>query len=108
VILVTMAIWELIVPCHSFRLFHSPFVYLNTVGRSLTDIGRTWCIGQGLELDTGDWYGFFIGDYDNDENLNLYIAESARRLQTSVHTTLHISAVCAAKRKRDMAGRPIL
>ena len=69
---------DLIVPCHGLPLSHGPFVYLNNAGQSFTDIRTTCGIGHGPELDSLDWHGFSLGDYDNDGNLDLYIAEGAK------------------------------
>src|SRR6185437_14967029 len=76
---------DLIVPCHGLPLSHGPFVYLNNAGLSFTDIRTTCGIGRGQDLDSTDWHGFAFGDYDNDGNLDLYIAEGAKGSQ---HGTL--------------------
>ena len=63
---------DLSVPTHST----APFVYLNNAGNTLTDIRATSGIGPS-DLDSGDWRGFAFGDYDEDGNLDLYVAETA-------------------------------
>ena len=75
---------DLIVPCHGLSSSHGPFVYLNNAGLSFTDIRTTCGIGPGPELDSRDWHGFSFGDYNNDGNLDLYIAEGAKGSQGGI------------------------
>ena len=72
---------DLIVPTHGLSVSHGPFVYLNNVGATFTDIRTTSGIEQAPELDSKDWHGFAFGDYDGDGNLDLYIAEGAKGKQ---------------------------
>jgi hypothetical protein len=71
---------DLIVPCHGLSLSHGPFVYLGHANGSFTDI-RTTCGFSNLrkfnDYDSTDWHGFSLADYDNDGNVDLYIAEGA-------------------------------
>lgn len=69
---------DLIVPDHGLLVSRGPFVYLNNGGQSFTDIRATCGIGRGPALDDGDWHGYAFGDYDNDGNLDVYIAEGAK------------------------------
>jgi enediyne biosynthesis protein E4 len=72
---------DLIVPCHGLSLSHGPFVYLGNVNGTFTDI-RSTCgfsnLRQFDSYDSTDWHGFSLADYDNDGNLDLYIAEGAK------------------------------
>jgi hypothetical protein len=70
---------DLIVPCHGLASSHGPFVYLNSSGSTFSDIRTTCGIMKAPELDSRDWHGFSFGDYDGDGNLDLYIAEGAKR-----------------------------
>jgi hypothetical protein len=70
---------DLIIPCHGLSSSHGPFVYLNNAGSTFTDIRATCGIKRGPELDSRDWHGFSFGDYDGDGNLDLYIAEGAKK-----------------------------
>src|SRR5436190_169333 len=74
-------ILDLIVPCHGLSLSHGPFVYLGNANGTFTDI-RSTCNFSNLsrfnDYDSTDWHGFSLGDYDNDGNLDLYIAEGAK------------------------------
>ncbi len=72
---------DLIVPDHGLAVSKGPFVYLNNGGQSFIDIRTTSGIRRGPELDDGDWHGYAFGDYDNDGNLDLYIAEGAKGQQ---------------------------
>jgi hypothetical protein len=71
---------DLIVPCHGLTASHGPFVYLGNANGMFTDI-RTICgfsnTARINSLDSTDWHGFSLADYDNDGNLDLYIAEGA-------------------------------
>jgi ASPIC and UnbV/FG-GAP-like repeat len=72
---------DLIVPCHGLSLSHGPFVYLGNANGTFTDIRATCRFSNTSQLndkDSTDWHGFSLGDYDNDGNLDLYIAEGAR------------------------------
>jgi hypothetical protein len=73
-------ILDLIVPTHGLVQSNGPFVYLGNANGTFTDI-RATCgfsdITQFNSLDSTDWHGFAFGDYDNDGNLDLYIAEGA-------------------------------
>jgi len=71
---------DLIVPCHGLSLSHGPFVYLGNANFTFTDIRKTCGFsnvktGQIDPNDDGDWHGYALGDYDNDGNIDLYIAE---------------------------------
>jgi enediyne biosynthesis protein E4 len=61
-------------------LSHGPFVYLGRANGTFTDI-RTTCgfsnLRKSNEHDSTDWHGFSLADYDNDGNVDLYIAEGA-------------------------------
>jgi ASPIC and UnbV/FG-GAP-like repeat len=74
-------ILDLIVPCHGLSLSHGPFVYMGQANGTFTDI-RSTCGFSNLrrfnDYDSTDWHGFSLGDYDNDGNLDLYIAEGAK------------------------------
>ncbi len=72
---------DLIVPTHGLSVSHGPFVYLNNAGNTFTDIRSTSQIKKAPELDSKDWHGFSLGDYDGDGNLDLYIAEGAKGKQ---------------------------
>lgn len=71
-------ILDLIVSCHGLSVSHGPFVYLGSASGRFTDI-RSTCgfsnLSQFNSLDSTDWHGMSLGDYDNDGNLDLYIAE---------------------------------
>ena len=70
---------DLIVPTHGLSSSGGPFVYLNNAGNSFTDIRATSGITQGPQpLDDGDWHGYAFGDYNQDGNLDVYIAEGAK------------------------------
>ena len=73
---------DLIVPCHGLSSSHGPLVVLNNAGVELhrypqrppaSGPGRSWIRATGM--------AFFFGDYDNDGNLDLYIAEGAKGSQ---------------------------
>lgn len=72
---------DLIVPCHGLSNSHGPFVYLGNANSTFTDV-RTTCgfsnSSKLNDLDSTDWHGYALGDYDNDGNLDLYIAEGAK------------------------------
>lgn len=72
---------DLIVPCHGLSSSHGPFVYLGNANGTFTDI-RATCgfsnLSQFNSLDSTDWHGFALGDYDGDGNIDLYVAEGAR------------------------------
>ena len=69
---------DLIVPCHGLAASGGPFVYLNNAGQSFSDIRATCGIHKGPTLDDGDWHGYAFGDFDQDGNLDVYIAEGAK------------------------------
>ena len=69
---------DLIIPCHGLHSSGGPFVYLNNAGHSFTDIRSTCGIQMAPELDSTDWHGYGFGDYDQDGNLDVYIAEGAK------------------------------
>jgi len=69
---------DLIVPCHGLSKSKGPFVYLNNGNGTFTDI-RSTCGIKKNNPDSGDWHGFSLGDFDGDGNLDLYIAEGAKR-----------------------------
>lgn len=75
---------DLIVPCHGLPNSHGPFVYLGNANGTFTDI-RTTCgfsnTSKLNDLDSTDWHGYALGDYDNDGKLDLYIAEGAKGQQ---------------------------
>jgi hypothetical protein len=77
-------ILDLIVPCHGLSLSHGPFVYLGNANGTFTDI-RSTCgfsnLRQFNSYDSTDWHGFSLADYDNDGNVDLYIAEGAKGRQ---------------------------
>ena len=72
---------DLIVSCHGLSVSHGPFVYLGHANGTFTDI-RATCgfsnLSQFNSLDSTDWHGMSLGDYDNDGNLDLYIAEGGK------------------------------
>src|SRR5207249_9530246 len=69
---------DLIVPTHELAFSGGPFVYLNNGDGTFIDIRATSGIKEGpRKFDTGDWLGFAFGDYDEDGNLDLYIAEAS-------------------------------
>ena len=70
---------DLIIPCHGLSASRGPFVYLNHADGTFTDIRATSGIKKATELDSGDWHGISFGDYDGDGNLDVYIAEGAKR-----------------------------
>lgn len=70
---------DLIVPTHGLTFSGGPFVYLNNGANTFTDIRTTCGIGEAPQLDSTDWHGLSFGDYDGDGNLDLYIAEGAKR-----------------------------
>src|SRR5580765_8144346 len=63
---------DLIVPTHSPQ----PYVYLGNADGTFTDIRATCGIGHS-DLDSRDWRGFALGDYNGDGNIDLYVTESA-------------------------------
>jgi hypothetical protein len=68
------------VPCHGLFWCHGPFVYLGEPNGTFTDI-RDTCGFSNLsrfnDYDSTDWHGL-LGCYDNDGDLDLYIAEGGK------------------------------